>query len=89
MTAAPTDGLAEVLALQGRDPNALNLLRGDKDSALFPELPWEELIPNSFRAFTAKNLKRRLGFNVRPSQSCRVTHREAFSLKRRLDLAKL
>jgi hypothetical protein len=43
----------------------------------------------SFKAFTAKNLKRRLGFNVRPSQSCRVTHREAFSLKRRLDLAKL
>jgi ATP-dependent RNA helicase DDX19/DBP5 len=39
--------LTEVLALQGRDSAALNALRSDKDSALFPDKPWEELISNT------------------------------------------
>jgi superfamily II DNA/RNA helicase len=44
--AAPSE-LSDPLGLQGRDANSLRLIWGDTKSALFRDLPWEDLCPNS------------------------------------------
>jgi ATP-dependent RNA helicase DDX19/DBP5 len=44
---APASEFSDLLGLQGRDEDSLRLIRGDTESALYPDLPWEQLVANT------------------------------------------